>query len=145
MLQPVPQDPVLEDIQLDFEINPPGLAGPLSLRFVLDGENWLPADPKPPTLSTNTVLWNVVPVVVVLNGQIVADFTNGAAAAQARLGYDLTTKNWELELEIAGIVTPSDVHVPLFAQTAAARLTAITIGNGLENITAVQTKSEAKF
>ena len=145
VLQPVPQNSALEDIQLDFEINPPDIAGPLSLRFVLDGENWLPADPNAPTLSPTQVIRHTVPIVVVQNGQIVADLTDGTAVSEARLGYDLATKSWELDLEIAGIVTPSDAHVPLFAQTAAARLTAISIGNDSEQITAVQTKSEAKF
>jgi hypothetical protein len=43
------------------------------------------------------------------------------ALCPSRPSYDLATKSWELDLEIAGIVTPSDAHVLLFAQTAAAR------------------------
>ncbi len=144
-LQPDPQAPLIEDLQLDFEINFVGVVGPPCLRIVIPGAAWVPGDGGGFAIEEPDWAAAGIKVVVVNDGQIVADLTQEIAAFKAGLRYVPSVKNWELSLEIAGVITPTDIHEPLLAPTAAARLTTLTIGNGLQELFARLREAEGKF
>ncbi|HUG38745.1 MAG TPA: hypothetical protein VML54_17435 [Candidatus Limnocylindrales bacterium] len=132
-------------LKLNFEINFAGVVGPPCLQFAIPADAWVQGDgggfkieaPDPQAAGINFL--------VLQNGQVVADLTDRIATLSASLRYDIGTKSWDLTLEIAGIVTPSDIHVPLFAPLAGARTGTLDIGNGLEMLSARLRESEATY
>ena len=140
-LQPDPQVPLIEDLQLDFEINFVGVVGPPCLRFVIPGESWVPGDGGGFKIEE----LGAIKVVVVQDGQEIANLTNEVALFAAGLRHLPELKTWELELEIGGVVIPSDNHAPFFVQTAGARLSMLQVGNGLEQFSARLREAEGNF
>ena len=143
-LQPDPQIPLVEDLQLDFEINFAGAVGPSCIRVVIPGESWAASGGQFYIIESQ---WQAagVKVVVVQDGQVIADMTNEIAEFRAGLRHLPHLKTWELELEIGGVITPTDVHAPFFVQTAGARLSMLQVGNGLEQFSARLREAEGTF
>jgi hypothetical protein len=140
-LQPNPSLPLLEDLTLDFEINYAGVVGPPCLRLSIPSGAWIPGDGGGFKVGQSSG----IKYQVVLNGQVVLDLTDGLATVQGSLRHNVNTKSWELRLEIGGIVIPSDIHAPILAPIAGARLAAVQVGVGLETFSAKLRENEATF
>ncbi|HUF25402.1 MAG TPA: hypothetical protein VMM18_00370, partial [Gemmatimonadaceae bacterium] len=144
-LQPDPQVAAVEDLQLDFEINLPGVVGPPCIRFLIRGDAWVPGDGGGFKIEQPDWGAGAIKVVVVQDGQVIADLTNDFASLEASLRHLPSVKSWELMLEIGGIIIPTDIHVPLLAPTAGARLATLAVGDGLEHFAAWLREAEATF
>lgn len=139
-LQPNPAIPLVEDLTLDFEINYAGVVGPPCLRLSIPAGTWIPGDGGGFKVGQSSD----IKYQVVLNGQVVLDLTD-QLAVEGSLRHNVNTKSWELRLEIAGVVIPSDIHAPILAPIAGARLAALQVGAGLEHFSAMLLRNEAIF
>lgn len=132
-------------LKLEFEINYAGVVGPPCLQIGIPPGAWVQGDGGGFKMEAPDPQAAGITFLVLQNGQVVNDLSDLIGAVAGILHYDIPTKSWQLRLELSGIVTPSDVHAPIFAPTAGARTATLDIGNGLEVFSAPLRKNEGVF
>ena len=132
-------------LKLEFEINYPGVVGPPCLQITIPPGAWVQGDGGGFKMEAPDPQAAGITFLVLQNGQVVNDLSDLIGAVEGILHYDIPTKSWQLKLELAGVVIPSDVHAPIFAPTAGARTATLDIGNELEVFSAPLRKNEGVF
>jgi hypothetical protein len=132
-------------LKLEFEINYPGVVGPPCLQIGIPPGAWVQGDGGGFKLEASDPQVAGITFLVVENGQVVNDLSDLIGGVTGLLHYDIPTKSWQLRLEIAGVVIPSDVHAPMLAPLAGARTATLDLGNGLEVFSAPLRKNEGVF
>ncbi len=107
------QSPQVEDLRLEFELNPAGGVVPCWM-LIIPGTAWIPGDGGGFKIEASDPqsLPAVIQILKEENGQVVADLTGEVEALEARLEFLADEKVWELTLELRGIVMPSTIVTP---------------------------------